>query len=61
MAMNTNNANENVPMNEVIKQERISKIEARIERNDRNTIKSVLEWVRNDKKTTASTIISLKQ
>ncbi len=42
--------NKNDPtMNEVLKQERISKIEAKINRNDKQTIKAVLEWVRSDK------------
>jgi hypothetical protein len=37
-------------MSEVIKQERIAKIESRIKNNDRQTIKAVLEWINNDKK-----------
>lgn len=50
MALELSNNNDDTTMSEVIKQERISKIESRIKNNDRQTIKAVLEWINSDKK-----------
>jgi hypothetical protein len=42
--------NDNDPtMNEVLKKERIAKIESRINRDDKHTMKAILEWVRGEK------------
>jgi hypothetical protein len=50
MALELSKNNDDTTMSEVIKQERIAKIESRIKNNDRQTIKAVLEWINNDKK-----------
>lgn len=50
MALELSDNKNDTTMSEVIKKERIAKIESRIKNNDRQTIKAVLEWINNDKK-----------
>jgi uncharacterized membrane protein YukC len=61
MASNLKNVDSDTTMAEVLKKERIAKIENKIKNNDRKTIKAILEWIATDDRKEKARIEKIQQ